>query len=97
MTIRGDHVLGCEELPADAGPNLTDDQRRIATRMVIHLIGKSCGAQAANYWAWERTPMPAVWPSDEQLVDGLKMAARGTKRGPWSMPKGAQKAGVSPR
>ena len=76
---------------------LTLDQRRIATRMVIHLISKSCGVQASNHWAWEMTPMPAGWPSDEQLLEGLMMAARGTLRGPWSMPKCAETATASPR
>jgi hypothetical protein len=85
------------EVEQDQPTEITTDQRRIATRMVLHLIGKSCGAESANYWAWERTPMPTGWPSDEQLLDGLKMAARGTKPGPWKMPKGAPMAGASPK
>jgi hypothetical protein len=92
-THPGDRPTG----PREESPLLTDERKRTATRMVCHLISLACGIEAANFWAWERTPMPVGWPSDEQLLDGLKMAASGSGRGPWSMPEGAERAGESPK
>jgi hypothetical protein len=64
---------------------LSEAERKRAAQFVVRLISDTCGREAADYWAWERTPMPAGLPLDSQLLEGLKMAARGTKPGPWTI------------
>jgi len=43
----------------------------------MRLIEAACGQKSAEYWTCEGTLMPCGLPSDKQLIDGLKMAARG--------------------
>lgn len=60
---------------------MTFEERRAATKVVIGWIIESCGDAAADYWAWERTPMPCDLPSDEQLDEGIEMAVAGPTGG----------------
>ena len=55
---------------------MTDEQRRTATIAVETWIRESLGNDAALLWLWELTPMPCGLPSDAQLDEGLRIAAR---------------------
>jgi hypothetical protein len=48
--------------------------RRVATKHILGMLTAAHGPKVADYWAWERTPMPCGLPSDEQLGEGLRMA-----------------------
>ena len=56
---------------------MRDAYRREATKIVIGWITETLGEHVADYWAWERTPMPIALPSDEQLEEGLRLACGG--------------------
>jgi hypothetical protein len=52
------------------------DARRAATYAVLQWLEEYCGKEVADFWAWERTPMPVGLPSDEQLEEGMNMAVK---------------------
>lgn len=59
---------------------MTDEQRKRAAVTICEWLTEYCGQATADYWAWERTPMPCGLPSDEQLDEGLQNALRGATR-----------------
>ena len=52
-----------------------DDKRHKQTVIVMEWITEKYGPEVASWWYWECTPMPCGLPDDEQLRDGLRLAA----------------------
>ncbi len=51
------------------------DARKRTTQTVLDWIIELRGNDVASLWAWETTPIPCGLPSDEQLEEGLALAA----------------------
>lgn len=57
---------------------MKEHERQAAMRTVYDWIAEAHGQHAAEFWAWERTPYPVGLPDDEQLDEGLWIAASPT-------------------
>ena len=74
----GTDEKACEKCGSPECRGVEECIERMATNHVIELLTTRHGQEVADYWAWEMTPMPIGFPSDEQLGQGLRMAF-GTK------------------
>lgn len=56
-----------------------DGFKKWATYLLLRFIRYRCGREEADFWAWERTPLPVGFPFPSQLVVGLARALRGRR------------------
>lgn len=53
---------------------MTNEQRKEATIAVYDWLVEYKGEELAQFWMWERTPLPCGLPLDRQLEEGMMMA-----------------------
>lgn len=70
----GDDKKRCEKCGSPECRGAEECIERQATNHVIDLLTKTHGTDVAEFWAWEMTSMPAGFPSNEQLGQGVRMA-----------------------
>lgn len=54
---------------------MTDKERIAAAQAIVDWLREYRGEDEAELWMWNLTPMPCGLPLDDQLEDGLRIAA----------------------